>query len=310
MKYLFVFNPKAKRYNPAAEVAIVTQAADILQSPDIVVAYTVPQPEGPTLRYGIEILDRHGQDVDCVVAVGGDGTVNIAASALMRYGLASRVPLGVIPYGTGNNLVRSFKLQRNSVRALQTIRRMHTVNLDIGVINRQYYFVNTSFGLFAYLVPRRVTKSLAGWIYDGLRHIRFVPSVARIRYVDAAGRMVELPPQCYMVGALLNTSYYGSILHMAPDAVGDDGLFDVKLIRAGPWRDYPLMMTIILTGRYQLSPRTMTFRARQLEVLSDTPCPFETDGDAIPLQPDYRVEIAGRIKLIVPRQKAVSAASL
>ena len=302
-----MFNPKAKRYNPSAEAAIAAQAADILQSRDIIVAHTVPQIEGRTLRYDIEELDQHGHDVDCVVAVGGDGTINIAASALVRHGLASRVPLGVIPYGTGNNLVRSFRLNRNSTRALRTIRRMHTVNLDIGVINRQYYFVNTSFGLFAYLVPRRVTKSLAGWVYDGLKHIHFVPSSARIRYLDAAGRRVELPPQRYMVGALLNTSYYGSILHMAPDAVGDDGLFDVKLIRAAPLRDYPLIMTIILTGRYQLSPRTITFRARQLEVLPDASCPFETDGDAIPLQPDYRVEIAGRIKLIVPRRYAASA---
>jgi hypothetical protein len=43
-----------------------------------------------------------------------------------------------------------------------------------------------------------------------------------------------------------------------------------------------------------------------LEVLPDNPCPFETDGDAIPLQPDYRVEIAGRIKLIVPRGRRQS----
>jgi hypothetical protein len=44
----------------------------------------------------------------------------------------------------------------------------------------------------------------------------------------------------------------------------------------------------------------MTCRARRLEILPDTTCHFETDGDLIPLQPQYTVEMAGHIRLIVP----------
>lgn len=300
MKYLFVFNPKARRYSRRAENVIVARAARILCAEAITVAYTVLPQDGSDKRYDIEDFARHSQEVDCVVAVGGDGTVNIATSALMRYGVAARIPLGVIPYGTGNNLVRSFGLTRQNAGALKTIREMHTVPLDIGVINQQYYFVNASFGFFAYLMPRRVTKSLVGWTYDTLRNIKFSPWSARIRYTDISGRVVELPSQRYIVGALLNTSHYGSILHMAPDAVGDDGLFDVKLVLAAPLKEYPRLFRVILTGNYQLSRNTMTFRARYLEVIPDSTCGFETDGDPIPLQQDYRVEVAGRIQLVVP----------
>ncbi len=304
MRYLLVFNPKAKRYSKRAETAIVAQAAKILQSQEVAVAHTVPRKTGPGRRYDVKDFAQCSRDVDCVVAVGGDGTVNIVASALMRYGLADRVPLGVIPYGTGNNLVLSYGLRRTSIGALRTIRRMHTVPLDIGVINRQYYFVNTSFGLFAYLSARRVTKSRVGWTYDALRHIDFVPWSTRIRYTDVTGRVVELPRQEYILGALLNTSHYGSILRMAPDAVGDDGLFDVKLVLAAPVTEYPLLFTVILTGHYDLSRNTLTFRARQLEVIPDASCGFETDGDPIPPQQGYTVEVAGRIRLIVPRQRS------
>ena len=300
MKYLFVFNPKARRYSQRAERVLVARAAKLLRTQDIVVAHTAPQESDRGLRYDIEDFARHSQDVDCVVAVGGDGTINIVTSALMYYGAYSHVPLGVIPYGTGNNLVRSFGLMRQSSGALKTIREMHTVPLDIGVINQQYYFVNTSFGLFAYLVPRRVTKSLVGWTYDALRHIKFSPWSARIRYTDADGRLVELPPQHYIVGALLNTSHYGSIFRMAPDAVGDDGLFDVKLVLAAPLKEYPLLFSVILTGNYQLSRNTMGFRARRLELIPDASCGFETDGEPIPLHQDYQVEVAGSIRLIVP----------
>jgi diacylglycerol kinase family enzyme len=87
---------------------------------------------------------------------------------------------------------------------------------------------------------------------------------------------------------------------MAPDVINDDGLFDVKLIRATPRIAYPLVFTMLLTGQYDLSRQTMTFRARRLEVVPETTCQFETDGDVIPLQPRYTVEMAGQLRLLVP----------
>jgi diacylglycerol kinase (ATP) len=300
VKYLFVFNPRARRYSQEAEATIVAQASKILRSSTIRVAHTVPRPRSRGGGFAIDAFEHQSQDVDCVVAVGGDGTVNIAAAELMRSGAYMRVPLGVIPYGTGNNLVRSYGLERDSEKALVIVRQGHTVTLNIGLINQRYYFVNASFGLFPHLIARRVTKSLVGWTYDTLRQIGFTPWPTRVRYTDAAGRVIELPSQRYIMGVLLNTSHYGSILHMAPDAVSDDGLFDVKLIREAPKLVYPLIFTVILTGQYDRSRNSTTFRARRVDVLPDTACHFETDGDLIPLQPCYTVEMAGHIRLIVP----------
>jgi diacylglycerol kinase family enzyme len=300
VKYLLVFNPKAKRYSRRAEAVIVDQARQVLGTPAIDVVHTVPQQYEKGWRYAIDDFVACSQDVDCVVAVGGDGTVNIVASALMRHGLHTRVPIGVVPYGTGNNLVRSFGLKRVSEKALHTIRQGYSVSLDVGVINQQYYFVNGSFGLFAYLLARRVTSSQFGWTYDALRHLGFTPWRTRIRYTDALGRTIELPQQHYILGALLNTSYYGSILHMAPDAISDDGLFDVKLLRAAPPLTYPFLFSVILTGQYELSRYTITFRASQLEIIPETSCSFEVDGDSLPSQRQYCVAVAGQVRLLVP----------
>ena len=299
MKYLMVFNPKAKRYSREVEATIVRQAAGILGG-TVTVTHTTPQTGSQGKRYAIADFARRSQNVDGVIAVGGDGTINLVVSALARQALLTHVPLGVIPYGTGNNLVRSCGLERSSEKALVIIRQGHTMLLDIGVVNQEYYGVNASFGLFPYLLTHRVTNSLVGYTYEALRHIRFRPWPMRIRYTDAAGHTVDLPSQRYIVGALLNTSHYGSILRMAPDVVSDDGLFDVKLIRATPRLMYPLVFTIILTGQYGLSRHTMTFRAKQLELLPETPCGVEMDGDPIPSQPHYRIQIAGHVRLLVP----------
>jgi diacylglycerol kinase family enzyme len=299
VKYLLVFNPKAKRYSRQVERRLVRQAASILGG-TVAVTHTAPQAGGRGRRYTIVDFARHSHNIDCVIAVGGDGTVNLVISALARQGLLPRVPLGVLPYGTGNNLVRSCGVERASDKALETIRQGYTTRLDIGVVNQTYYGINASFGLFPYLLSRRVTNSLPGYAYETLRHIGFQPWPMRIRYTDAAGCTVELPAQRYIIGAMLNTSYYGSILRMAPDVVSDDGLFDVKLIRATPPFMYPLVFTIVLTGQYELSRYTLTFRARHVELWPESPCGFETDGDPIPTQPRYSIEIAGHVRLIVP----------
>ena len=109
-----------------------------------------------------------------------------------------------------------------------------------------------------------------------------------------------MPSQRYIVGALLNTSHYGSILRMAPDVVSDDGLFDVKLIRATPRVLYPLVFTIILTGQYDLSRHTTTLRAAHVELLPETMCGVEMDGEVIPPRQRYCIEMAGHVRLLVP----------
>ena len=299
MQYLLVFNPKAKRYSREVEETIVRQAVGILGG-TVVVTHTTPQAGGPGQRYDVADFARCSQHADCVIAVGGDGTISLVVSALARHALLTRVPLGVIPYGTGNNLVRSCGLERTSEKALVTIRQGHTIQLDVGVVNQEYYGVNASFGLFPYLLAHRVTNSRLGYTYEVLRHIGFRPWPMRIRYTDAAGQTVDLASQPYIVGALLNTSHYGSILRMAPDVVSDDGLFDVKLIRATPRLMYPLVFTIILTGKYDLSRYTLTFRAKQVELWPETTCDVEMDGDVMPTQPCYRLEIAGQTRLLVP----------
>jgi diacylglycerol kinase family enzyme len=224
----------------------------------------------------------------------------------MHSGLSSRVRLGVIPAGTGNNLVRSFGLDRESATALRIIRQGHTIPLDVAWINRQSYGVNASVGLFPYLVARRVTRSLAGWVYEMLRHLRFTPWPLRLRYTDATGHAVTLPTRRYIVGTLLNTSYYGSLLHMAPDAVGDDGLFDVTLIHATPKLAYPLVLLMLWTGQYALSRHTTTFRARRVDVWPEAPCHCETDGEMVPHASRYTVEMAGQLRVLVPSWHASS----
>ena len=73
---------------------------------------------------------------DIVVAVGGDGTVNEIASAIV----GSNTALGVVPYGSGNGLARFLGVPMNPQQAIQTLSTGHVECIDSGSVNGQPFF--------------------------------------------------------------------------------------------------------------------------------------------------------------------------
>ncbi|MGH7930920.1 MAG: diacylglycerol kinase family protein, partial [Candidatus Binatia bacterium] len=53
-----------------------------------------------------QIIRDHVEGVDRIILGGGDGTFNAAAEALVE----ARLPLGILPLGTANDLARSLKI--------------------------------------------------------------------------------------------------------------------------------------------------------------------------------------------------------
>jgi diacylglycerol kinase family enzyme len=85
--------------------------------------------------------------VDIVVAVGGDGTVNEVARALVE----TRTALGIIPCGSGNGLARHLMLPINMEGAMQVITECVIHDLDYGVINNHPFFCTCGMGFDAFI---------------------------------------------------------------------------------------------------------------------------------------------------------------
>ena len=64
------------------------------------------------------LIIKHGKDVDCVVVGGGDGTLNAAADALAE----AKLPLGILPLGTANDLARTLNIPVDVAAAVEVIR--------------------------------------------------------------------------------------------------------------------------------------------------------------------------------------------
>lgn len=123
----------------------------------------LPEPEVFMLRPG-EAPPQIQKGFDSLVAAGGDGTVNLAASAIG----GANTALGVIPIGTLNHFARDLRLPVDVIEAVRVIAQGRTTRIDIAEVNGRVFLNNSSIGFYPTLAMERarrvsqgMTKSLA-----------------------------------------------------------------------------------------------------------------------------------------------------
>ena len=87
----------------------------------------------------------------CIVAGGGDGTVNAVAAHVV--GTSTR--LGVLPMGTLNHFARDAGIPSNLGSAIACIAVGHTRAVDVARVNDQIFLNNSSLGLYPTIVKMR-----------------------------------------------------------------------------------------------------------------------------------------------------------
>jgi diacylglycerol kinase family enzyme len=86
-----------------------------------------------------------------VVAVGGDGTINAVANAV----LGSGCPFGVLPQGTFNYFGRTHGISENIEESLNALLIAQPQPVQAGLLNGRLFLVNASVGLYPKLLEDR-----------------------------------------------------------------------------------------------------------------------------------------------------------
>lgn len=178
--------------------------------------------------------------VDLILAAGGDGTVRAVVEGVR----GTTVPVALLPSGTGNLLARNLDLTLNdlehSVRTAFTGEDRH---VDLGVIDieredrsrtRHVFVVMAGMGMDAKMIENTDDdlKKKAGWVaYLGaiIRSLRD-PDELHLRF----RRDDERPQRATVHTVILgNCGSLPSNILLMPDAVVDDGLLDLLLMRPG-----------------------------------------------------------------------------
>lgn len=89
----------------------------------------------------------------CIVACGGDGTINEVASCLVN----TKIKLGIIPVGSGNGLASNLNIPKEFEKATAIIRNGNSQTIDVGQVNEHYFFSNMGIGIDAQIIKKYET---------------------------------------------------------------------------------------------------------------------------------------------------------
>ena len=197
-----------------------------------------------------------------IIACGGDGTAGEVANGILEAGGESE--LGLLPSGTGGDFRRTLGIPLRAAEAARTLRTGRTRLMDVGRVsyinhvgeNESRYFLGVaSFGMSPEVIER-VKESNSSWLpATEARRLSGKVSfaIATIKTTLAAPRTVvtvqfdESPERRLSVANLCvaNARYFGGGMKIAPDALLDDGRFDIITIG-------DLSALKILTNAHQL----------------------------------------------------------
>lgn len=238
-------------------------------------------------------------DIDGIVAGGGDGTISAAASIAWKNGVA----LGVVPAGTMNLFARSLKVPLDIWQALGVLAHGEVDNVDIASANGRPFIHQFSAGLHARMVRYRnayTYRSRLGKMRASTRAalgVVFNPPEFEIEF-EAAG---------------MRERRRVSALSVSNNPFGENALLYADTLRSGELGFYtakplkPLgvarLAVDMLRGRFRENDAVMVMHPAEVhlhfpKLRAKANCVI--DGELLPLERDVAVKLhPGELKVLV-----------
>jgi YegS/Rv2252/BmrU family lipid kinase len=180
------------------------------------------------------IVAACSDDVEVVLAVGGDGTVNEVVNGLMQRPAHLRPALAMVPAGSGNDFPRLMGVPRGLSAAVIGVATGRRRRLDVGRCNGRWFVNAVSLGLDAQVNARAVeVKARTGraglpLYLSSLMHVLFRELTVYELALSQDGASPRRTTS--MLVAACNGQTYGGGFRVAPDAAPDDGLLDTVVL--------------------------------------------------------------------------------
>jgi YegS/Rv2252/BmrU family lipid kinase len=252
--------------------------------------------EGGSREATSSLIVEHGRGMDLVVVGGGDGSINAAALGVTE----RKLPLGILPMGTANDLARTLGIPTDLDQAARIIAAGRTRRIDLGLVNGRPFFNVASLGLSAELAKQltRDVKRRFGRLGYGLVALKLLararPFRATITSEDGSVRVRTLQI------AVGNGRYYGGGNTVAKNAAIDDqhlDLYSLELRRA--WK-LALMARSFRYGEHGAWEEVRAIRAKEFDIRTRRPRSINADGEIVTKTPAHFTIRPGAVRVFAP----------
>lgn len=223
--------------------------------------------------------------VDVVVAVGGDGTVNEVAKALV----GTSAVLGIIPCGSGNGLARHLHIPMDIRKAVQVINEGETIAIDSLKVNGIPCFCTMGVGYDAKVCEAYSKESTRGFVTYARKFIEGWFTYEPQEYIIETEHNVINRKAVAIICA--NANQWGNDFHVAPKASLTDGMIDVTIIHPISFINAIPMPAQILGYSFDKNPDVETFKAKNILIKRRTTDAIHVDGEPIAWERNIKITI-------------------
>lgn len=196
-----------------------------------------------------------------VVAVGGDGTVNEIANAMIH----KPARMGILPIGSGNGLARHLGIQMNFSAAFETLILKNTIDIDAIKIGNKISVNVSGLGFdsqVAFAFKNSVKRGLKAYTEIALREL--------LHYENGNYEIIydekKLVTGAFLV-SIANSCQFGNNVKISPTASVKDGLIDVVVIKPFPVALSLSFIPFVLSGKLNKSPFVEVYQCKKLRII-------------------------------------------
>jgi YegS/Rv2252/BmrU family lipid kinase len=224
------------------------------------------------------------QGTKYILAVGGDGTVNEVATAMIH----SDAILGIIPKGSGNGLARELHIPMDAKRAIEVINKGNVSTIDGCKANGRVFFTTCGVGFDAAVSHKFAGEKRRGsltYIKNTIEeYLRYKPEVYELFIENHS-----IKEKAFLV-ACANASQYGNNAYIAPHANIQDGKMDITILSPFTPLDIPSLAFQLFTRQIDKNSRIKVIQATQLSIIRQKQGMMHLDGE--PVMSGSRIDIS------------------
>ncbi len=283
----FIVNPAARHGRVRRMMPRIEHAVKAARTP-------VAWHESKSAQDCVDLAKAAAAHSSTIVAVGGDGTVNLVASGILAS--ERRPPMAVIPLGTGNDFAHMVAGERRVDRILAGIDQAGTLWVDYGTMRwedrngecRRFFFNAAGLGFdgatnIEAVRFKMLPGSSLGYLVAVLSTLRrWTNPMVRATWTRADGTAGEYEGSLLLANAA-NGKRVGGGFYLTPNASIVDGALDLCLVRgASAGRVLQILPLALRSGPgLARQPEVIAERVVSVEIQSERMLPVHCDGEIV-----------------------------
>ena len=286
VKCLFIFNPKSGKGKIAKKLDKIVSCLNGCF--DLVEVH--PSANNQDV---LDCIVSKQNEIDCVVVAGGDGTISQAVNGILQTG--KKIKLGLLPFGTVNDVAHSLKISRRTNKALKVIAGGKTFLHDAIKVNNRYGIYVFGFGLFtetSYNTSQKAKKKFGriAYAFHALKKLQETKNKNLTFFLD--GEKVSTLSSFF----LMSNSRFVAGQKIEKNVLLNDGKAKAVLIKSKREKpslvDFSRIIKLFVFG-LKRSSHVVTEHITNAEIICPEKINFNLDGECF---------VADKVKLSIIRQ--------